>query len=76
MADKKNKEVTVSLRMIYKNDETGNMVVPFAMPRRDTVLFAPYGDNVASGREERIPLKDFLDQHTRMDDEPTVGRNI
>lgn len=73
MADKKNMEETaVSIRMIYENKETKEKVTPFAMANRDTVLYAPVG----SGREFRMALKDFLEQFKRLDDEPTVGRNI
>jgi hypothetical protein len=70
-APKAGDEVSVSLRMIYENED-GDRVVPFAMADRNTVLFAPEG----SGREERMPLREFLDTHKRLDDVPTVGRNI
>lgn len=74
-------EVTVSLRMIYERKRESTRegeperVVPFAQPDRDTVLYAGY-DAPAGGREFRMSKVDFLDLYKRVDDEPTVGRNI
>lgn len=64
---------TVNIRMMYKNKDSGDKVVPFLWNKNsDYVLYAPEG----SGREFRLTTREFLDQHVELVDEPTVGRNI
>ena len=69
-----NEAVTVSVRMIYENrEDDGERVSPLLWNKiGDYVVYAPVG----SGREFRLPTKEFLDKFKLLPNVPTVGRNI